>query len=53
MVLYVVEKFKYEFEWINIYVGPQCQCFRNGKRCLEIYKLPKVLIIQLKRYEDV
>ncbi|CAF1420306.1 unnamed protein product [Rotaria sp. Silwood1] len=30
---------------------PGCQCLCNRKRRLEIYKLPKILIIQLKRFQ--
>ncbi|CAF3507276.1 unnamed protein product [Rotaria sordida] len=30
---------------------PKCKCFCNGKRRLEIHKLPKILIIQLKRFQ--
>jgi ubiquitin C-terminal hydrolase len=34
---------------LTFFLGPKCQYLCNAKKCLEINKLPKVLIIQLKR----
>jgi len=36
---------------LNVFLGPECRCLCNAKKRLEIYKLPKILIIQLKRYQ--